>query len=125
MLYIVVVSRLYANLENHIGGVMVSVLASSVEDRGFIGGVMVSMLSSSAVDRGFIGGVMVSVLASSAVDRGFKPRSCQMKDCKIGICCFSAMHAALRRKSKDWLARNQNNVSESTSLCSFSLMLRA
>ena len=33
-------------------------------------------------------------------------------DYKIGICCFSAKHAALRRKSKDWLARNQNNVSE-------------
>jgi hypothetical protein len=29
----------------------------------------------------------------------------------IGICCFSAKHAALRRKSKDWLARNQDNVS--------------
>jgi len=27
------------------------------------------------------------------------------------ICCFSDKHAALRRKSKDWLARNQNNVS--------------
>ena len=59
-----------------------------------------------------IGGVMVSVLASSAVDRGFEPRSGQTKDYKIGMCCFSAEHAALRRKSKDWLARNQNNVSE-------------
>ena len=29
-----------------------------------------------------------------------------------GICCFSPKHAALRRKSKDWLNRNQNNVSE-------------
>ena len=28
------------------------------------------------------------------------------------ICCFSSKHAALRRKSKDWLARNQNKVSE-------------
>ena len=36
----------------------------------------------------------------------------QSKDYKIGICCFSATHAALRRKSKDWLGRNQNNVSE-------------
>jgi hypothetical protein len=44
---------------------MVSVLASSVVDRGFIGGVMVSVLASSVVDRGFIGGVMVSVLVSS------------------------------------------------------------
>ena len=57
-------------------------------------------------------GVMVSVLASSAIDRGIKPRSGQTKDYTIGICCFSAKHAALRRKSKDWLARNQNNVSE-------------
>ena len=29
----------------------------------------------------------------------------------IGICCFSTKHTALC-KSKDWLARNQNNVSE-------------
>ena len=51
---------------------------------------------------------MVSMLASSVVDRGFKPRSVKTKDYKIGICCFSAKHAALRRKGKDWLARNQN-----------------
>ena len=56
--------------------------------------------------KNLIGGVMVSVLASSAVDRGFEPRSGQTKDNKIGMCCFSAKHAALRRKSKDWLARN-------------------
>jgi hypothetical protein len=39
-------------------------------------------------------------------------RSGQTKDYKISICCFSAKHAALQRKSKDWLAQNQNNVSE-------------
>jgi len=39
-------------------------------------------------------------------------RSGQTKDYKIGICCFSAKHAALRRKSKGWLTRNQNNGSE-------------
>ena len=60
----------------------------------------------------YIGSVMVGVLASSVVDRGFEPRSGQTKDYKIGSCCFSAKHAALRSKSKDWLARNQNNVSE-------------
>ena len=54
---------------------------------------------------------MVSVLVSSAVDRGFEPRSGQTKDYKIGICCLSAKHAALRSKSKDWLVRNQYNVS--------------
>ena len=57
------------------------------------------------------GGAMVSMLTSSAVDRGFEPRSNQTEDYKIGICCFSAKHAALRRKSKDRLAQNQN-VSE-------------
>ena len=35
-------------------------------------------------------GIMVSVFASSAVDRSFESRSCQTKDYKIGICCFSA-----------------------------------
>jgi hypothetical protein len=55
---------------------------------------------------------MISVLALSAVDHGFEPRSGQTKDFRIGICCFSTKHAALRRKSKDWLVRNQNNVSE-------------
>ena len=58
-----------------------------------------------------IGGVMVNVLASSAVDRGFEPRWGQTKDYKIGICCFFAKHAALRRKSKDLLARNGDIVS--------------
>jgi hypothetical protein len=55
---------------------------------------------------------MVSVLASSVVDCRFEPRSGQTKDYNIGICCFSAKYAALSSKRKDWLARNQNNVSE-------------
>ena len=55
---------------------------------------------------------MVSVLASSVVDLGFEPRSGQTKDYEISICCFSAKHAALRKKSKDRSSRNQNNVSE-------------
>ena len=59
-----------------------------------------------------IGGVIVSVLTSSAVDRGFDRRLGQTKDYTIGFCCLSAKHAALRRKIKDWLARNQDNVSE-------------
>ena len=59
-----------------------------------------------------IGSIMVSVLASSAIDCGYEPRSGQTKECKIGICCFSTKNASLRRKSKDWLARNQNNVSK-------------
>ena len=57
-------------------------------------------------------GVTVSVLASIEVDHEFKPWSGQTKDYKIGICCFSAKHAVLRKKSKDWMARNQDNVSK-------------
>ena len=59
-----------------------------------------------------ISGVMDSVFDSSVVDRGFEPRSDQTKDYDIGMFCFSAKHTALRSKSKDWLARNQNNVYE-------------
>ena len=53
---------------------------------------------------------MVSVLASSPVDRGLEPRSGQSKDYEIGISYFSAKHTALRRKSKDWLVLNQDDV---------------
>ena len=60
----------------------------------------------------YIGDVIVSVFASSAVDRGFESRSGQTKDYKIGICCFSAINPALSTKSKDWLARNQDSVSD-------------
>jgi len=79
---------------------------------------------------------MVSVLVSSMVDRGFVNNwcSCSAICCawvysikliievevpigsnqshEIGICCFSAKHAAWRRKNKDWLPRNQDKVSE-------------
>jgi hypothetical protein len=58
------------------------------------------------------------------VDRGFEPWSGQTKDYKIGICCFSAKHAALRRKNKDWLARNQNNVSELSDMSTRGLLFQ-
>jgi hypothetical protein len=56
---------------------------------------------------------MVSVLVgASAVDREFDPGLVKPETIKFGICCFSAKYTALRSKSKDWLARNQDNVSE-------------
>jgi hypothetical protein len=67
---------------------------------------------------------MISMLVLSAVDRGFEPWSSQTKDYEIGICCFSAKHTALRRKSKDWLARNQNNVSEWSDMSTRGLMFQ-
>jgi hypothetical protein len=60
----------------------------------------------------YIGGVMVIVLPSSVVTRGFEPQSGQTKDYNICICCFLAKQIAIRNKSKDWLAQNQDNVSE-------------
>ena len=54
----------------------------------------------------------VRVLAYSAVDRGFGPLSGQTKDYKISMCCFSLKQAPLKSKNKDWLARNQDHVSE-------------
>jgi hypothetical protein len=67
---------------------------------------------------------MVSVLSSSAVDRGFESQSGQTKDYEIGICCFFTKHVALRRKNKDWLARNQNNVSEWSDMSSLGLLFQ-
>jgi hypothetical protein len=48
----------------------------------------------------------------------------QTKDYEIGICCFSAKHAALKRKSKDWLPRNQNNVSERSDMSTRRLLFQ-
>jgi hypothetical protein len=53
---------------------------------------------------------MVCVLSSSVVYRGIEPWSDQTQDYKIGICCLSVKNIALRNKSKDWSAPNQNNV---------------
>jgi hypothetical protein len=55
---------------------------------------------------------MLSVLVSNAVDRRIELRSDLTKDYAFGMCCFFEKHAALKRKSKVWLAHNQNNVYE-------------
>jgi hypothetical protein len=52
------------------------------------------------------------MFVSSAVDCGFELRSDQINDYKISIGCFFAKHVSLRSKSKDWLAQNQDNVSD-------------
>ena len=59
-----------------------------------------------------IGYVMISVLALSTVDRGFVPWSYKTKDDNIGMCCFFSKHPALRSKTKDWLVRTLDNLSE-------------
>jgi hypothetical protein len=59
---------------------------------------------------------MINMLTLSAVDYGFYPCSGQTKDYVIGICCFSAKHAALSTMSKDWLSQNQDNVSDCSAI---------
>jgi hypothetical protein len=54
-----------------------------------------------------IGNVRGRNVVSGTFDRGFD----QATDYKICISRFSAKQAALRRKSKDWLGQNQDNVS--------------
>ena len=67
---------------------------------------------------------MVSVLASSLSGHVLELRSDQTKDYEIGICCFAAKHAVLRRKSKNRLARNQNNVSEWSDMSTHGLLFQ-
>jgi hypothetical protein len=50
------------------------------------------------------------VLTSSTVDHEFDPQLGQTKDYKM--CCFSANHIILRRKSKELFDRKKDNVSE-------------
>ena len=103
----------------------VSVLPSSVVDSWFVSVLplsvvdswFVSVLPLSAVDRWF-----VSVLPSSVVDRWFEPWSGKTKNYNIGICCFSSKHTALRKKSKDWWARNQDDVSDKSDMATSGLL---
>ena len=67
---------------------------------------------------------MVSVLVTSVIDRGFEIQSGQTSNYNIGICCFPAKHIASRRKSKDWLAQNQDNVSESGNMSTSGLLFQ-
>ena len=60
-----------------------------------------------------VGGVFVSVLVSNAEDCGIEFLSGQIKYYNIGIC-----------KNKDWLIRNQNNVSEWSDISTHRLLLQ-
>jgi hypothetical protein len=55
---------------------------------------------------------MVSVLASSSVDLGSTPGRVLPKIIKLVFVASLLSMQALTSKSKDWLARNQNNVSK-------------
>ena len=54
----------------------------------------------------------VAIVSMLAFIVEFEPRSGQINDYDIGLCCFSSKHTALRSKSKHCLARNYYNVPE-------------
>ena len=55
---------------------------------------------------------MFSMFASSAVDCEFEPWSDQTKeDYKMGICCFSAKHAAVRSERNNLNQDNRSGIS--------------
>ena len=60
------------------------------------------------------------VFGSSVVARGFKPLLGLTK--KNG--CFSAKYSTLRSKSKDWFARNQDEVSEWSDMSTHGLLFQ-
>ena len=78
---------------------------------------MVSMLASSVVDRGFEP-LSIHKCGRSWVRALVKP------EYKISICCFSSKHASLRSKSKDELSRNQNNVSQLNNMSTRELLFQ-
>jgi len=40
------------------------------------------------------------------------PGQVKPRECKIGICCSSANHAAIKSKSKDWLSQSQRQEND-------------
>ena len=71
----------------------------------------------SETKKNCISGVLFSMFVSSAVESS-------QKTYKIGICCFSPKYAALRSKSKNRLALNQNNVSRWSDMSTLGLSFR-
>jgi len=55
---------------------------------------------------------ILQTLALNINQKCINPRPGHTNDCEMGMCCCSAKHAALRTKSKHWLARNQDDGSE-------------
>ena len=74
---------------------------------------LLSVLLLSSFYLNCISGVMISVLTLGAVDLGsssgrVKPMTIKL----VFVASPLSTHAAIRSKSKDWLAENQDNVSE-------------
>jgi hypothetical protein len=76
---------------------------------------MLLVLSDPTFHTNRISSVIVRVFALNAVDLEFEPRSCQDS---------LNLYATLRRKSNDWVVRNQDNVSEWSGMCTRELLFQ-
>ena len=106
----------YSYLKNYISSVMVCMVDSSVIDHGF------ESWSAGQLECGRPW--VWALVSSNAVDHGFEPWSAKTKDYKIGTCCFYLKHAALRSKSKDWLERYEDNVSDWSDMSNHRLLFQ-
>lgn len=68
-----------------------------------------------------IGGIhiMVSLQATTVADGGIDPGSGLTKEYKIGVCYFSAKHAALSSNNDDRMAQNRDSESSLLYLLDF------
>jgi hypothetical protein len=67
---------------------------------------------------------MLSVLSSRCGRSWIRAPDGSNEDYKIGNCCSSAKHAALRSIGKEWLDQNQNNVSEWSDMSTTGLLFQ-
>ena len=68
-----------------------------------------------------IGAVMVSILVSCVVGGWIEPRSCQTKECTLGICCLSGkLLADARSKSRSIVGSEPSGATFLPADCCFS-----
>ena len=89
MLKLLKVSIIHKSSKTHFDVRVVLISNTSWDYRSSVG------FDELSITHNRIYGVLVSVFASSVVDRGFEPRYGLAKVYQMGICCFSAKHAAL------------------------------
>ena len=68
-------------------------------------------------------GVIVSMITLRVVDHALSPGGVKPKPINL-VCFFSAKDTALRRKSKGWLAQNQDNMCKRSDMSTCRLLFQ-
>ena len=69
------------------------------------------IFESVSLQKGHTRAAMISALTSSAVDCGFEPCRVKPKAIKLLFVASPLCRATLMRRSKNWVTRNQDNMS--------------